>query len=45
MFQVFEDKATTRAVLDLMVKCDYYTDGCLWNGELRDLEVRYTFFL
>ena len=34
-----DDKGISRVILDLKVKCKYYTDGCPWTGELRDLEV------
>ena len=39
IFQVFSDKAIERSVLSLHVRCSYFSAGCEWSGELRDLEV------
>ena len=35
--KVFEDKGITRAILDLQVRCDRFSAGCNWVGELRNL--------
>ena len=35
---VFPDKGIERLVFDLSVKCPSVSEGCLWTGELRNLE-------
>ena len=37
--QLFKDNFAKREVLSLNVKCSAVELGCIWNGELRDLEV------
>ena len=37
--QVFEDTGIARMVGDLQVKCTNNVQGCLWIGDLRDLQV------
>ena len=38
LFQVFEDAACEREVLNLRVKCP--SQGCHWTGELRNVKVK-----
>ena len=38
LFQVFEDAACEREVLNLRVKCP--SQGCPWTGELRNVKVK-----
>ena len=38
LFQVFEDAACEREVLNLCVKCP--SQGCPWTGELRNVKVK-----
>ncbi|XP_006813662.1 TNF receptor-associated factor 6-like [Saccoglossus kowalevskii] len=35
---VFDDIATRREVLSLLVLCNYQPNGCEWKGELRELQ-------
>ena len=42
-FQVFEDKAAEREILDLQVKCNNFQRSCEWKGELRQLQVQDNF--
>ena len=38
--QLFKDNFAKREVLSLNVQCSALEEGCVWHGELRDLEVR-----
>ena len=39
VFQLFADNAVRREILSLSVVCNNGSHGCVWAGELRDLEV------
>ena len=43
-FQVFPDKFAGREILDFVVYCVNFPDGCKWRGELRNLEVYILFY-
>lgn len=41
LFQVFNDKAVRRKILNLNVHCCFKDKECLWIGELRNLQVAF----
>ena len=36
ILQVYHDNAIKREILGLEVKCQNYSQGCTWTGELRE---------
>ena len=44
LFQVFNDKAVRKKILNLSVHCCFKDKECLWIGELRNLQVTFLTF-
>ena len=37
--QCYPDRAASKEVMQLLVKCRSHASGCMWEGKLQDIEV------